>query len=289
MTLGSLSSGVGLALATIREHKLRSFLTVLGVIIGTGAVIGVGSIITGLDRAITGMLRSFGPDTLIVLKARAMSDWTPEEMRRKPLTLENARAIQERCASVEHVSPYLFPSWNQIHKARYKGNDIYQIDIAGTEESYAAGGTVMLAGRFFTDTESRHRMPVVVIGEAIGKGWFAHVDPIGKWVEVDGHALQVVGVMQTPAASFPGDEDKRFLIPYFTMRKLFPNARRAYARYRRQTRIALHSRGRSARYSAHRAPRASHAAGYFRDFERGADDRGLPSCDLHGCPGDGDP
>jgi putative ABC transport system permease protein len=225
VTLGSLSSGIGLALATIREHKLRSFLTVLGVIIGTGAVIGVGSIIAGLDGAITGMLRSFGPDTLIVLKGRALGDWTPEEMRRKPLTLENARAIQERCPSVEHVSPYLFPSWNQIHRARYGGNDIYRIEIGGTEESYAAGGTVMLAGRFFTDTESRHRMPVVVIGEAIGKSWFANIDPVGKWVEVDGHALQVVGVMQTPAASFPGEEDKRFLIPYFTMRKLFPTAR----------------------------------------------------------------
>ena len=88
---------------------MRSFLTVLGVIIGTGAVIGVGSIIAGLDGAITGLLRSFGPNTIIVTKTTAMGNATREERSRKPLTLENARAIAERCPSVEHVSPYLLP------------------------------------------------------------------------------------------------------------------------------------------------------------------------------------
>jgi putative ABC transport system permease protein len=225
MTFGSFGSGVQLALATVREHKLRSFLTVLGVIIGTGAVIGVGSIIAGLDGAITNILRSFGPDTIIVLRGSAMGNWTPEELKRKPLTREDALAIEDRCPSVEHASPYLFPEWTRIHKARYKGNDNYNIDIGGTEEGYAAGGTVMLYGRFFTDMESRHHMPVVVLGEDLGKSWFQNVDPIGKWIEVDGHAVEVVGVMQRPAASFPGQEDNRILLPYFTMRKLFPSAR----------------------------------------------------------------
>ncbi len=86
-------SGVQLALDSIRESKLRAFLTVLGVIIGTGTIIGVGSIIAGLDGAITDILRSFGPDTLIVFKFRGIlrtGRLTPEEARRKPLTLENA-------------------------------------------------------------------------------------------------------------------------------------------------------------------------------------------------------
>ena len=224
MTGGALSAGVRIALDTVREHKLRSFLTVLGVIIGTGAVIGVGSIIAGLDGAISGILRSFGPETMIVLKGKAMGNWTPEEVRRKPLTLENVRAIQERCPSVEHASPYLFPSGG-LHKARYKGNDLYNVEIGGTEEGYAYGGTTMRAGRFFTDMENRRRMPVAVVGEAIGKSWFANVDPVGKWIEVDGHAVEIVGVMDKPAASMPGHEDTRILFPYFSMRKMFPNAR----------------------------------------------------------------
>ena len=223
MTLTSLFSGIGLALNTVRAHKLRSFLTVLGVIIGTGAVIGVGSIIAGLDSAITDLLRSFGPNTIIVLRGSAMGNWTPEELKRKPLNLEQARAVEERCPSVEHVSPYLFPLGG-IHSAKYEGNDLYQIQLGGTEEGYSYGGTTMKSGRFFSDTESNHRMPVVVIGEDVQKQLLPNVDPIGKWIQVDGHSLQVVGVMNRPAASLPGQDDTRILVPYFTMRKMFPNA-----------------------------------------------------------------
>src|SRR6266705_2495660 len=109
MSIGSFFAGANLALATVRAHKLRSFLTVLGVIIGTGAVIGVGSIIAGLDGAITNIIRSFGPNTVIVTKTTAMGNATREERRRKPLTLEIARSVAERCPAVEHVSPYLMP------------------------------------------------------------------------------------------------------------------------------------------------------------------------------------
>jgi len=224
MTLTALGSAIKLALNTPRGHQLRSFLTVLGVIIGTGAVIGVGSIISGLDTAISNILRSFGPNTIIVLKGKAMGDWTPEERRRRPLTLENARAVQERCPSVDRVSPYLWPS-RGIHTARYKGNDVYRLDIGGTEEGYTSGGATMKAGRFFTGTESTHHLPVVVLGEDLTKQLFGSESAIEKWISVDGHQLQVVGVMDRPAASFPGADDLRLLIPYFTMRKLFPAAR----------------------------------------------------------------
>src|SRR5215469_15917752 len=103
MKLASFGSGVKLALATTVDHKMRSFLTILGVIIGTGAVIGVGSIIAGLDGAITGLLRSFGPNTIIVTKTTAMGNATREERRRKPLTLADARSVAARCPAIEHV------------------------------------------------------------------------------------------------------------------------------------------------------------------------------------------
>jgi putative ABC transport system permease protein len=208
----------------VRAHKLRSFLTVLGVIIGTGAVIGVGSIIAGLDGAITGLLRSFGPNTIIVTKTAAMGNATREERRRKPLTLDEARAVAERSTSIEHVSPYLFPPPN-IHMARYKGNDLYNIQLAGTEEGYAAGGTTMFAGRFFTELENTHRMPVAVVGEDVAKRLLPNLDPVGKLIEVDGHEFEVIGVMDRPAASLPGQDDTRVLLPYYTMRKMFPSAR----------------------------------------------------------------
>jgi len=222
MTVSSVNAGIRLALAATREHKMRSFLTILGVIIGTGAVIGVGSIIAGLDGAITTLLRSFGPNTIIVLKGPAMGNWTRDIMKRKPLTLENARAVSARCPSVEQVSPYIL-NMEGGHTARYKGNDLYNIDIGGTEEGYAAGGTTMKYGRFFSDFESAHRMPVVVVGEDVQKQLLANEYPIGKWILVDGHSLEIVGVMDRPAASIPGQDDIRVLVPYFTMRKMYPN------------------------------------------------------------------
>ena len=222
-------SGVRLALDSIRESKLRAFLTVLGVIIGTGTIIGVGSIIAGLDGAITDILRSFGPNTLIVFKFRGIlrtGRLTPEEAKRKPLTLENALAIQERCPSVEHASPYLLPEWNRgPSRARYKGNEVYRIQMGGTEEGYAANGTEMKYGRFFTDLESQHRLPVVVIGEDVARNLFPNIDPSGKWIDVNGKQVEVLGVMKRPAASMPGNDDLRVLFPYFTMRKMFPSAR----------------------------------------------------------------
>jgi putative ABC transport system permease protein len=215
-----------MALATVREHKMRSFLTVLGVIIGTGTMIGVGSIITGLDATITEIVRSFGPTTIIAFKFNfGFSDVPREHMMRKPLTLENAAAIGERCPSVQGVSPYLIPDWRALHYAKYKGNDMYNIEMGGTEEGYAAGGTIMKFGRFLSDTDNRHRLPVAVVGEDIQKAWFPAVSPIGKSIEVDGHHFEIIGVMQRPAASFPGQEDRRILLPYFTMKKMFPSAK----------------------------------------------------------------
>ena len=221
-------SSVKMALATVRESKMRSFLTVLGVIIGTGTIIGVGSIIAGMDHAITEIIKQFGPNTMIVFKFTGgfrMGRLTPEEWKRKPLTIEDARAIAERCPSVDHVSPYLFPDFQGIRKARYKGNEVYQPEIGGTEEGYAAGGTEMKYGRFLTDVENRRRMPVVVLGEDIAGTLIPEGNPIGKWVEVMGRQFEVVGVMKRPAANMPGQEDRRALLPYFTMKKMFPAAK----------------------------------------------------------------
>jgi putative ABC transport system permease protein len=219
-----------LAVETIWQHKLRSFLTVLGVIIGTSTIIGVGSIIAGLDGAITGILRSFGTNTAIVFKFPIGFGMrrTSEELQRKPLTYEDARAIADRCPSVAHVSPYLFPGnfGPSTDVVRYKSNDLFQLQIGGTEESYTASGSAeMKEGRFFTDVEGRHHMPVIVVGEDVPKALMGGEDPIGKWVSVDGHELEIIGVMLRPTASFPGQDDRRILIPYFTMHKMFPNAK----------------------------------------------------------------
>ena len=230
MTVMELLTVIRLALNTVREHKLRSFLTVLGVIIGTGTIIGVGSIIAGLDGAITNALRGFGTNSAIIFKFPiAFSNVTSDQLRRKPIAYEDAQAVAQRCPSVQYVSPYLIPnsfSSADIHIARFKGNELYQPNIAGTEESYALSGQAEIKeGRFFTDVENQHHMPVAVVGEDVPRALMNGEDPIGKWIDVDSHKFEIIGVMLRPSASIPGQDDTRIMLPYFSMHKLFPNAK----------------------------------------------------------------
>ena len=118
---------------------------------------------------------------------------TRAERARKPLSLEDARALQERCSAVQYVSPYLLPRDNQIYTARYKGNDIYGIRMAGAEEAYASMGVTFLYGRFFTDEENQHHLPLVAIGEDIDRQLMPNEDPLGKRILVDGHEFAIVG------------------------------------------------------------------------------------------------
>ena len=228
MTKLAFTNGIVLALQTIRTHKLRAFLTVLGVIIGTGTIIGVSAILTGFDASITGILRSFGPNSIIVFKfgvGPRTGHLSAEERTRKDLTYLNAVDIRERCRTVEDVSTMLFPN-TQTQNAHYKGNDMYDVNLFGVEEAYARGGQVeMHLGRFFTDEENRRKMPVAVIGQDLEKGLYANVDPIGKPITVDGHEFTVIGTMVRPAASFFGDNDTRVLLPYWTLQKMYPGAR----------------------------------------------------------------
>src|ERR1035441_11016621 len=110
MSILTFSNGLVLALQTIRGHKLRAFLTVLGVIIGTGTIIGVAAILSGFDASITAVLSSFGPNSIIVFKfpiGPRTTSLTAEERVRKDLTYQNSVDIRERCKSVrseEHTS-----------------------------------------------------------------------------------------------------------------------------------------------------------------------------------------
>jgi putative ABC transport system permease protein len=220
-------SSVGMAFDTLRSYKLRSFLTVLGVIIGTGTIIGVGSIITGMDGAFSSAMRTFGTETMIVSKFPVgfqMGNRTEEERKRKPLTYDQAQAIRERCPHVDRVSTNLM-AWNGIQKIRYQSNDMAGMQVNGSDVSYADTWQVeMLYGRFYTETEDVHRARVVVLGQDAHKGLFSNEDPSGKMVELNGQMYEVIGVMKNSGTNGPGTADKRVIMPYWTMRKMYPAA-----------------------------------------------------------------
>ncbi|HEX4210616.1 MAG TPA: ABC transporter permease, partial [Candidatus Binataceae bacterium] len=163
MFLASFRNNTLLALDTIISHKTRTLLTMLGVIIGTGTIIGVGAILTGFDGAVTNVLRSFGPNAIIVSRTPAFQtgDLTPEIRARKQLTYDNGQVIRAECSSCVRVSAMLFRQNFSVIVAKYKGNAVYQANLQGVEETFLDTGQVDLnKGRFFTAFESRHRAPV---------------------------------------------------------------------------------------------------------------------------------
>jgi putative ABC transport system permease protein len=216
-----------LAFDTIRAHKLRSLLTMLGVIIGTGTIIAVGSILTGFDGAVTNVFKSFGPNAIVVTRTPAFrtTDLTPEQRARKQFDYETIAAVREQCDACERVSGMIWRDHGPI-VTKYKGNAVYQTDLRGVEESYAQTGQIdMEEGRFFSEYEDRHHASVASIGADMRKGLFGSENPIGKWIVVDGHQFEVIGAMRRPTASFFDSSDNRVIVPFFAMKKMYPNTK----------------------------------------------------------------
>ena len=220
------------ALDTLRTHKFRSFLTLLGVLIGTTTVIAVTSIIAGLDKQLVDVAQQFGTRTLWVYKLQVgnIHRLTREERLRKPLSWEDAMAIKERSPSTETVSVELFPEMTEYGlppvTARYKGQEMIDALFVGvTADHLRLINATIGDGRFFNEAEDLHRRDVAVIGDAVRERFFARTDPVGKSILVDGHSVEIVGVL-TKFKSFLADnqDDRAIFIPYHSFKGLYPEA-----------------------------------------------------------------
>ena len=221
-----------MAFDSLRQHKMRSLLTVLGVVIGIMAIVAVASIMVGLDRDIRGFLDQYGTDTLFVFRwdFGFRGRLTPEERYRKPLTYDDAMAIKDECADVKdvtvEVSPRIEPGKPlTVVPARYHGNEVYGIQFTGTTPSYEwVYNANPEKGRFFSEAEALHNMDVAVIGHDLAEGLFHEQDPLGKNIEVGGAFYQVVGVLEKRKGQFFRDEsaDKVVVVPYGAYRKHNP-------------------------------------------------------------------
>lgn len=197
-TRHSLLENLRLALDTLRSHKFRSFLTVLGVLIGTTTVILVASLIAGLEGQITETMRSFGGRNLYIFKFEPGINFhlTREERLRKPLTYDMAMDIRDQCQDVEAVAVELF-SWNSTPPVvKYKGQDMLDANFVGaTADDFRVNNSELKDGRFYTDIDNLHRNNVAVIGDDVVTRFFANEDPVGKYLVIDGLNFQVVGTI----------------------------------------------------------------------------------------------
>ena len=220
-----------MAFETLRDHKMRSFLTVLGVVIGVAAQIFVASILVGFDSSTREMLESFGANTLFIQRFDAgihIGRLTPEERQRKVLTLEDGMAVKELCPSIKEVDVEVFQDWWSNPRnitARYGGKEVYSIDHSGTLPTYETVHNAPTAeGRWFTEAENEHRADVVVIGAGIEDALFPGHNALDKEILIDGVNYTVIGVLEKRKQYLISDDsqDKIAKVPYRTYQKHHP-------------------------------------------------------------------
>src|SRR5258708_28301144 len=219
-----------MAVATIRTHKVRSFLTVLGVVIGVTVAIVVSSVLLGLENNIQSELNDFGINNLFVFKFDVgfhFGRLTPEERARKSLTYDDGMAIKEQVPGIKEVSIEAFPrvgqGRQQIRTARYKGHELSNINYSGANAGYAeVQNCRMKDGRFFTDMEDLHRADVAVIGYNVEKTVFAGESAIDKPLDISGVTYTVIGVLQKKKNTAIGGDDNDITVPYRSYRKHYP-------------------------------------------------------------------
>jgi len=213
--------------ASFRANKLRTFLTLLGVIIGVTTVITVVSIVKGMNRYVVSTLTRSGSNTFRIDRFGLITSRQEFEaaMKRKDLTMEDLEAVRQNCQLCEDTGGLMIsPSFM----------DEGEIDVTAGRQTIKDvrlyGGTANFAdiinreienGRMVTEWEVDHSANSVVLGSEIADNLFPHVDPIGKTVSINHHKFRVVGVFKKYGTFFGESQDTRLAIPITTFQKIF--------------------------------------------------------------------
>jgi putative ABC transport system permease protein len=218
---------VRMALETLRTNKLRSALTILGVVIGITSIVGMTSLIRGFDESLRDTVRSLGPNTIFVAKLSGVSIASGADfatlLRRPNLTVADAKAIEKLAPSVETVDVWFGQGGDSNDHVYYRGGRTKQINVLGATENFAEVNFVSVAyGRFFTNAEVEHRRRVLVLGNNPYEALFQKlgIDPIGKKVRVGAIEFTVVGVLAKRPSAI-GDQDDFVVIPDTTHQVLY--------------------------------------------------------------------
>ena len=229
---------VHMALDTLREQKMRSGLTVLGVVIGIMSIVGSTSLIRGLDQSLRESIEAMGSDTIMVAKFSGFSLGSGRELtellRRPNLTPDDAEAIASQAPSLASVNIVLGqggpPTRERVY---YRSERSKQLNVFGSTANYAEVFHIDLdAGRFFTPGETRRRASVIVLGQTPVQALFPNVDPIGRRVRLGKTRYTVIGVagLVPSPGGFNMGQDDFVVIPHTSYQKQFGiRARRMFS------------------------------------------------------------
>ena len=222
MKLSHLGEGVAIALDAIRANKLRSLLTILGVVIGVTTVMAVASLVQGIRRQIFNAIEVAGPTTFYILRYFSQTplnpDRLPYEVRIRPVLQRSDALAVARMPEVRYAG-----IWVQVfQKVEFQGVRTQQVVIFGADEHYMdiQGGT-LLRGRMFSRSELSGE-PVIVLEQAAAGRVFGRLDPIGQQVRVGGSSFRVIGIYERPANIFePPGQETGGIVPFAAARERF--------------------------------------------------------------------
>jgi putative ABC transport system permease protein len=222
--LRGFGGNVRFAASSIVEHKLRSTLTVLGIVVGVTTVMAMVAIVTGFNNNIIGNLQTFGANRLTIHKYEdrfgpggPLSD---EERRRRNLTIDDAVALRAVLPDATVGVLYAYTdAVIHVKNGSLEANGPY---IVGSDEFYPiATSQSMGRGRGFTPTEVQHHALVTVLGKDVQEALFPREDPIGKDVTVEGLRYRVIGVLEKKGAQFGFSPDNKVVVPYAAFERQF--------------------------------------------------------------------
>jgi putative ABC transport system permease protein len=221
------------AFRSIRAQKLRSFLTLLGILAGVATVIAMVSFVSGFNQAITGAFAASGTDLVQFQKFEPRFGGPPElipeeQKRRRSLTLEDAAALKRLATLAAAVSPErdLSENGSTVPVKNRQGAEANSPVILGVTPDYArANNRSVDDGRFLSSADLAHEARVCLVGADLVKALFPNRDPVGQEVLVQGVAFRVAGVLEPRGSQFGGSGDSLLMMPITVFDSLFPQVK----------------------------------------------------------------
>ena len=214
---------IKVAFGSLRSSKLRSFLTLLGIILATATLITVMSVIHGMDVYIAQNVSDMGADGFRIVRMAFIGNWDPKkflELNRKnpQLRRDEYDFIREKAQLVRAVG---MQNYRRV-KASFQEHKIEGVSLRGCTPNMAALSNVQTeAGRYFSDTENQRRLSVAFIGHDLKEEFFPNTEAVGKMVKIDGRPFTVVGVAKKQGSVFGNSLDNFAMIPIETAFKMY--------------------------------------------------------------------
>ena len=214
----NLRESIGIALGGVRANKLRSFLTLLGIIIGVASVIAVMSFVEGLNRFVTQRLLNAGANVFVVDKFGFITSQEAfeEALKNPDVTLDDAHALRE---GMRHASLVVAQSGSSA-PLRYRNKLLKAVTVNGRSAGYDLVDDLTIErGRHLSELDDLERRPVAVIGPEAAEELFGPADPIGRTLRVDRYEFQVVGLIKARGKMFGQSQDRFITVPIQTFQK----------------------------------------------------------------------